>query len=255
MNAPPKRVAMVVPFHAEPLEQLQQCVRSVNQQTYLTELILVGDGIEALTAMEGLARARGASTWSRFIHLPIAHADLGNMARVVGSLEAMVSGVDCIGFLDADNWLHPEHVQKLLALHELTLADVCTASRKICRGDGSEMFIDRESDGIQHVDTSCFLLMRPAFGLLAAWAYIPPEHSAISDRLFWSLAKLGSRRAGGGELGLAHCHEPTVYYRTRYAAHYRAIGEAAPPNAKADAAAPKGTFEIGPPYNFKWIVR
>jgi hypothetical protein len=246
------RVGIVVPFHTEPPEQLEQCITSVHLQTHPTELFLVGDGLEALAGMELFARERRLRKWASFITLPEAHADLGNVARVVGSLEAMAQGCDAIGFLDADNWLAPHHVATLLELQQRTRADVCTASRTICRVDGSEMLVDRENDGTRHVDTSCFLLQRSAFGLLPAWAYIPKSHAAISDRIFWSLVK---GKLGGRELALSHSAEPTVFYRSRYSAHYRALGERPPEGSKADAVAPRGTFEIGPPFNFKLQVR
>src|SRR3954471_1630866 len=109
------RVAVVVPFHSEPLEQLERCVASVREQTYACELVMVSDGGRPYTPPDS----------TRLLHLPHAHGDFGNCARAIGALEAMGSGADAVAFLDADNWLHPEHIARMVALHESTGAVIC----------------------------------------------------------------------------------------------------------------------------------
>jgi hypothetical protein len=123
---------------------------------------------------------------------------------------------------------------------------VATATRTLCRVDGSTLYLDSESDGLRHVDTSCLFLRREAFGWLPAWGLIPRELAAHGDRVFWSLLMNYTTAAER-----RHCLEPTVFYRTRYAIHYRNLGEQPPATAKELEETTPGTYTIGPPYNWK----
>ncbi len=225
------RVAVVVPFHAEPPDQLERCVASVEEQTHPCELVMVSDGGRPYTPTGSDARV---------LHLPHAHGDFGNCARAIGAIEAMGAGVDAVAFLDADNWLHPEHIARMVALHESTKAPVCTASVTLVRVDGSVMPIASPSDGKVHVDTSAIFVTREAFPLLPLWAFVPRELAQMGDRVWWQLAK-------NSGYPRAHCTEPTVYYRDRYAAHYRALGEPLPPEAKEMQEIPQGVYRVAVP--------
>jgi len=230
------KVAIVTSFHAEPLEQIAQCVRSVAEQElrgdHTLEHVIVVDGADPAIVGRAVLQSRmPTQKFPRVISLPVAHADFGNCARGVGALDAVARGFDAICFLDGDNWFEPAHVQTMIGLHLRAGADVCTASRTICRVDGSPMFFDKESDGVTHVDSSCFFVTRPAFHVLPFWAFVPPSHAAVGDRVFWEMVK-------HSPTSHAHSEARTVNYRTRYAVHYRAIGETPPPEAKENAPPP-----------------
>jgi hypothetical protein len=155
------------------------------------------------------------------IELPRAHADYGNTPRTIGSLSANSQGYDAIAYLDADNWLYPDHLGAMVELHERTGAQLCTATRTIHRVDGSLMFVDRESDGVKHVDTNCLFLTRPLFRLITLWAMMPIELAPHCDRIFWQAVLVRDPRR-------AHHEQPTVAYRTRHRVHYQRLGEAPP---------------------------
>jgi hypothetical protein len=236
------KVAIVTPFHAEPLIQLAHCIRSVGQQEqglehFQLEHVLVADGGDVGLAVDAM-KVSGIPTvcFPRVLSLPVAHADFGNCARAVGALDAVARGFDAVGFLDADNWIERAHVERMVALHRATGAPICTASRMICRVNGSPMFADKESDGDLHTDTSCLFVTREAFRLLPFWAFIPRSAAAIGDRVFWTMV----RNSHG--LERAHCRLRTVNYRTRYAVHYRAINEEPPPEAKENPPPPGGVM-------------
>lgn len=235
------RVAIVVPFHGEPVDQLEQCIQSVFSQTYPCELVLVGDGpAPSLTNdprfvdVYDVARQSSAC---RLIWLPKAHADFGNCARSIGALEAMGVGVDAVGFLDADNWLEPTHVAEMVALHEQSGAQLCTTSMWLARIDGTLMAQCADTDGENHADTSSIFVLRSAFHLLSLWSMIPVELAPIGDRVWFMLAKTA-------KVQRAHNKRPTVFYRTRYAPHYRAAGEEPPPGAKETPDLPPGEYHI-----------
>jgi hypothetical protein len=166
------------------------------------------------------------STWDAdHVVLPRAHADYGNTPRAIGSLLAHGEGYDAIAYLDADNWLYPEHVAAMVALHDQSGAPVCTATRTIHRVDGSLMFVDTESDGIKHADTNCLFFTREMFRLLPLWSMMPRELAPHCDRLIWSAII-------GRDVDRGHCSTPTVAYRTMHRVHYERVGETPPPGAR-----------------------
>src|SRR5262249_33103168 len=143
--APPRaqpRVAVVTPYCGETPEILAKCCDSVRDQTFACAHVLVADGHPQpwMEKWDGM-----------HIVLPRAHQDNGNTARMIGAMSAVNQGFDAIAFLDADNWYEPDHIARMVALHRRTQAEVCTAGRMIVREDGSPMFVDWESNGIDFV--------------------------------------------------------------------------------------------------------
>jgi glycosyltransferase involved in cell wall biosynthesis len=210
------RVAVVTPYHGEAPEILKACRGSVRNQIYSCTHVLVADG---------LPRPRMQNAGTLHIVLPRAHHDNGNTARMIGAMSAVNQGFDAIAFLDADNWYEPDHIARMVALHRRTGAEVCTAGRMIVREDGSPMFVDWESNGVDFTDTSCLWLTGRALTLLPLWGMMPVAAGPIGDRVFW-------RAVLNQGLSLAHDPSPTVAFRTRYRFHYERAGETPPDGAK-----------------------
>jgi len=212
------RVAVVTPYFREAESVLRQCHDSVRAQTYPCRHFMIADGYPQ----------QAVSTWDvEHNLLSRSHDDCGNTPRSVGSICAASQGFHAIAYLDADNWFQPTHIETMLELHRRTGAVVCTAGRSIHRLDGSLMIAsDRHSDGRNHVDTSCILLMRPAFAMIQIWTQMPRELSAACDRVFWGSVVVQ-------RFARAHSHAPTVAYRTPYSIFYEQMGEAAPPEGKS----------------------
>jgi len=210
------KIAVVTPYHKEDIAIIRRCHESVATQTFACRHILVADGFP----LDPIDR------WnSDHIKLPQSHGDIGSTARVIGSFNAIGSGFDGIAFLDADNWYGPEHIAKLLELYRSTAAPFLSSSRYLCRLDGSVMGLCHMSDGRTFVDTSCMLLMRPAFGLIQNWCLMPDYAHIIGDRVFFYLAK-----ASGVQT--AHLDLPTLYYRCSKAGNYDHFGEQHPPGVQ-----------------------
>jgi hypothetical protein len=233
------KVAIVTPFHGESVEVLAQNMRSVYDQVHTKrhtiEQVIVADGDDPGRAVEAMDVARlPTRAFPYLISLPVAHRDWGDCARAVGALDAVARGCDAIAFLDGDNWFAALHVSTMIELHESRGVPICTAGRMICRVDGSQMFPDLESDGEAHVDANCLFVTREAFYLLPIWAFVPLSHAAAGDRVFWQIVK----SAPG--IAYAHSSAPTVNYRSRYAVHYRKLGEPPPPEAKENPPHPRG---------------
>jgi len=236
-------VGMVITCSHEPLDWLIQAFESVVDQTTATRPIIVCDGPLAAEVELFRSQARHAD----WISADAPHGDAGDWARTAGALHAAALGYDAVGFLDGDNWLERDHVEKMLALE----VDIATCARFICHMDGRVLNEDHECDGVVHVDTSCFMLRRNAFGLLAHWALIPRALAPACDQLFWGCAKAAIRER---QMTHAHSSVPTVNFRSRYAVHYQRLGLEPPPGSKPNIQLPPGTYRVPWPFEQEIVV-
>ncbi len=215
-TAPALRVAVVTPFHREPVAWLEACQRSVASQTHPCTHILVGDAATVRPPLPGLV-----------LPLPQAAGDWGDTPRAVGSMYAAGLGFDAIAFLDADNAFDAEHIARLVALQRQTGAVVLSARRRFISLDGQPMADCLSSDGEAFCDTNCLMVMRPAFGEMAQWAVMDPAFHAIDDRVIWqALQAAGHARA--------HSPQVTVSYRVSQPGIYRDLGWPLPDGVRED---------------------
>lgn len=203
------RIAVVTPYHLEPLELLEQCHQSVLAQQVQADHYMVADG-HPNDVVAG---------WNvRHVVLPESSGYGGCAPRCVGSMLADAAGYDFIAYLDADNWYEPTHLASLLQAHQRTGSPVCASLRTFHKPDGTPLDITEPmEDALRHVDTSCFLLHRSAFGVLPVWVRMPQRLAALNDRVF--LAALRHAR-----LPISSTGERTVHYRTLHETHYQAAG-------------------------------
>jgi hypothetical protein len=211
------RVAVVTPYHLEPLETLRRCHDSVASQT-------LGEVLHVMVA-DGHPRPELDAWPVRHTKLASAHGDYGDAARTIGSMDAAGLGVDAIAFLDADNWYEPDHLETLVRLQRETSAHIVTAARNLRRPDGSLLGACTICDGERFCDTSGYFITRAAFGALGAWSFKDPASAIVGDQVLWSIVK-------GSNARLAHSPRPTVNYTTMWAVNYVERGEPPPAGAK-----------------------
>lgn len=222
------RVAVVSPYHREPVSVLRRCVDSVAAQTHPCTHILVADGA---------ADPRVAGWPVQHISLPCSHADCGDTPRLIGSASAYAQGFDALCWLDADNWFEPEHVESLLDLAIQARVLVATATRMLHRSDGGVLGVCTESDGVHFTDTNCYLLLREAMPAAHAWGFKDLGHGPIGDRYMWRYVR---QRV----TDRVHNPRPTVNYTTRFAHHYLELGAPLPPDAKIIVGDDDGSFRV-----------
>ena len=213
-------IAIVTPYYKEPRHMIERCLRSVAAQDLPVTHFVVSDG--------------HPQDWIddhpvRHLRLGRSHGDYGNTPRAIGGILAASEGFDAIGFVDADNWLAPDHASSCLqvaadAPEEL---DYVVASRCLARDDGSTLpFLTRDDRDGSHVDTNCFFLLPGSFHTLGQWGVMPKPLSVIGDRIY-----AGSLRAQG--LRSARNPKVTVHYLCTWAFVFQAVGEPVPDYAKS----------------------
>jgi cellulose synthase/poly-beta-1,6-N-acetylglucosamine synthase-like glycosyltransferase len=205
------KFAIITPYYNESPALLRRCIESVVRQTVPVEHLLIADGVpQSWLDTEPV----------RHIKLDKSHGDYGNTPRGIGSLLAISEGFDGFGFLDADNWLEPKHVQ--LCAQFGTGFDYVIAQRHFRRPDETIMLVQ---DGTSHVDTNCLFLLKGAFLVAPFFSMMPKELSAIGDRVF-------TRALQERGLKVASVPVKTVNYHCMWEGCYRALGEPPPPGAK-----------------------
>ena len=212
------RYAIITPYYKESTEVLKHCIKSVLDQTVAADHFVVADGFPQ-DWIDG--------TGVRHIRLDRSHADFGDTPRGIGAMIAASEGYQAIGFLDADCWLEPSHVEYCLELAEQAGpigCDYVIALRHERRPDGTIMNVGQVSPEL-HVDTNCYFFLRSAFHVLPVWSSIPREVSIVGDRLFYKAVKANSLRS-------VIAARKTVNYTCMWESIYRSMGEPPPDGAK-----------------------
>jgi hypothetical protein len=210
-----RRYAVVTPYHGEDRALIERCVLSVQRQTVSADHLVIADGMPQPWLDDQPVR---------HIRLDRPHGDYGNTPRGVGAVLAVSEDYDGIGFLDADNWLDPRHVELCIASAQAGLPDYVIAHRHFRRPDGTIIPID-DQDARDHVDTNCLFLLRPSYFIVSHFALVPKELAPIGDRIFY-----GAVKAAGLKPSIVLVK--TVNYHCLWEAPYRDVGEAPPPGAK-----------------------
>lgn len=211
------KIAVVTPYYRENADILRQCHESVLAQTISCQHIMVADGHPA--------DLFDASPRTDHVILPRANGDNGNTPRGIGSMLAASWGYDAVAYLDADNWYAPQHIETLINAVMTRRAPIGASKRTFHTLEGALMPISEVGEERhEHVDTSCYLITRPAFELFPFW-FMPKELGPVCDRIiFHAILRRG--------LQIAFTDERTVAFRSQYAQHYEGAGMTPPPDAK-----------------------
>lgn len=205
-------ICVVTPYFQTETVWLQQAHDSVRQQSVAAHHILVCDGSTP---------AQLQSFQGSHVVLQRNYKDYGNTPRLIGCYHAIARDADAIAFLDADNWFLHDHLEGLQRFAEANRLDACASARMLHRLDGSWMAKCPQVNARPYIDTSCLLVMKPAFRHLIAWVLYPQSVAAEADQQVWNHMKSMGVRLG-------FLDKATLAYRTRHAVHYQMSGEAAP---------------------------
>ena len=178
---------------------LDWCSRSVADQSYPCDHIKVADGGYQFCT----------------IRLPQSANDIGSTPRAIGSAYAFGQGYDAVCWLDSDNWLVPDHVERLVKHHYTTGKPIVASGRWVTdvAGELVEECVE-QVPGSGFFDTNTYLVTKEAKWFAALWSMLMPNQHIIGDRILSKYAE-----------GHVSCHyAPTVYYRSRLKFHYDRYG-------------------------------
>ena len=173
---PLMKICVVTPYFRTETAWLQQAHDSVREQTVPAHHILICDGSEP---------AQIQSFQGSHIVLQRNYKDYGNTPRLIGCYHAIARGADAIAFLDADNWFDRGHLEGLERFARDNRLDACSSGRMLHRLDGSWMAKCSQVNARPLIDTSCLLVMKPAFQHLLAWTLFPNAVAAEADQHVW----------------------------------------------------------------------
>ncbi len=209
------KICVITPYFQTNEDWLRVAHDSVRQQSLPAHHILVCDGSKPA----GLTDFKGTH-----VILQRNYRDYGNTPRLIGCYQAMQMDADAIAFLDADNWYYPDHLAGLAQFVTDHSLDAAASGRMLHRLDGTPLMKCPVVDGRTHIDTSCMLIMKPAFRHMIAWVLMPQDIAGMMDQMVWKhMLDLGTR--------LGFLDRQTMAYRTRHASHYTMAGETPPPEA------------------------
>ena len=201
-------IAVITPYYQERTSLLEQCHASVQAQTTPCLHVLVADGhpqpeLDAWTVDH--------------LRLPCSHRDIGSTPRLIGAIHAIGLGCELITFLDADNWLQPDHCATVLEAVRSSGAAFLSTSRRLHAPDGTYFADCPNTDPDRFIDTNCMTFARPAFPLLQHWVLMPSYAHLIGDRVMLDHV----RRSG---LPRRHLDITSVCYRCGKDGIYRQLG-------------------------------
>ena len=137
----------------------------------------------------------------RHLRLDMSHDDFGGTPRRLGALLATSEGYRGIGFLDADNWIADDHVERCVeaATEVGPDCDYVIARRFLTRPDGTT--IDVKNPHLsEDVDTNCLFFLEGSYHSLHHWVTNFPAtvchqrpRGGVRAKELWPAAGTGKR--------------------------------------------------------------
>lgn len=223
------KVFVVTPYFQEPIEWLRECHESVMRQSAACTHVMIADGNP---------RPEIDSWQVMHVKLPQGARDHGGTPRGIGGMFAQGQRAEAIAYLDADNWYHDDHIERMIDCVARGGAEVGVATMRVFTADkGFSEPHDDKAHSDFFVDTNRLFLTRAVFNCLDVWARIPPRLSVIHDRLFWLILISHARR---------YCvyDQETVAYRTRHRGYYLQRDIPLPENPKNNAAQIRESYDF-----------
>jgi glycosyltransferase involved in cell wall biosynthesis len=212
------KIAVITPYHNPDSPYLNQCITSVQDQSYKKIMhVMIGDGCSL-----------GATPTYQNLHniaLPKNLNNYGDSPRSIGVVYAFSLGVDAVMFLDSDNWYAPFHVETMVKACIAVQSDVVTSRRYLSHLNGSVLGICPESDGVIFCDTNCLMITRRLAEEAGVWWLIPEDMHVIDDRFVWDTLIHATDK-------ITSTNTASVFYRTAFEFHYRLFNLAPPLGTK-----------------------
>lgn len=220
----PPRVLVITAYYKEDRAMIEKAIASVRAQTAAAKGLAI---VDQMLVADGFPQGWIDEAGLRHVKLDRAHGDYGNTPRGVGSLLAISEDWDAICWLDADNWLEPNHVEACLA-RAAEIGPDCdwVMARRIYRRPDGSLIPIRVSE--TDIDTNCFFFLPGSYHLLHHFAAQPKEIAIAGDQVFHQVLTAAGLNGGRVE-------DHTVDYLCLWENIYRLIGEEPPEGARPPA--------------------
>ena len=202
-------------YFGEDRTTIEKCIESVRSQTVPVDHIVVADGAPQ-DWIDGYV--------AQHVRLCRSHGDYGNTPRAIGSTIAIAEAYQAFSFLDADNWLEPDHFEHCLGIAQQGHCDLVIALRQFMRLDGSLMPVRDRNPKV--IDTNCFFFLPPVYYAVPRFGQVPKGLSGIGDVVFWQFLRSQLLRA-------RIANKPTVSYLCKCEETYKALGEIPPQDSRS----------------------
>lgn len=206
------KIAVITSYFNEKSAMLNRAHESVLAQTVPCNHFIVVDG--------GILRDPPLD--AQIVYLSNNHNNYGDTPKWIGAISALSQGYDAIAFLDADDWLSPEHIENCLNAIKKSDSKICITNRQLHRPDGTVIDVH---EGMDIHQSHCVLIMAEAARKLLSLSIKPNAMCEIGDRIMWAAIR---------EKKIPYAFEPnqTYHYTTTWRVHYEAINETLPDGSK-----------------------
>lgn len=225
------KFAVITAYYKEDRSVIDKAIKSVQYQ--------LPSGLDVIHYLVADGFPQEFESTEKLVHIPLpkSHNDYGDTPRIVGATLAVRDGCYGLMFLDADNYMYPEHIQAAVGAHLEHNQNLIIAKRDMVSEDGTVIKHNRsEEDAFKHVDTGCFVFFKEEIFRALEWAKIPSPLSVLGDRYFWNL----HQKSYPGTFG--YVNTPTLAYTCLWKDVYEFAGITPPANAKSLDTSAKDNF-------------
>ena len=166
---------VIIPTTGSP--EVRIAIESVLNQTQPTACYLVCDGDAYFSSVKEIASSYGSRI--SVCYLPINVGSNGFYGHRIYAAFSHLINTEYLLYLDQDNWMNLDHVEKCIDLIQKNSLDWCYSLRTIVSKDGERIALDNcESLGkwpvfsgdYNHIDTNCYCLKTDvAIKISQAW--------------------------------------------------------------------------------------
>ena len=211
----------ITPVYDPNIEYLKQNIKSVKSQTIPVKHMLVFDG------PKGLAKAKEHKvdlSGVEILELPVCHQDYGDTPRYMGTVSAFSRGADAIFWIDDDNWIEPNHTEKMIKdLNEKQ--PIATCQRNVCTLEGEVMGECFETDPYKFIDMNCYVIHKSVKNICTTLWTMRPDMHIFDDKVLYASIRQN-------KIPFGYYKTPTVNYRSNFNFHYQYYGFPIPEGAK-----------------------
>jgi len=142
----------------------------------------------------------------------------------MGTVSAFSRGADAIFWIDDDNWIEPNHTEKMIKdLNEKQ--PIATCQRNVCTLEGEVMGECFETDPYKFIDMNCYVIHKSVKNICTTLWTMRPDMHIFDDKVLYASIRQN-------KIPFGYYKTPTVNYCSNFNFHYQYYGFPIPEGAK-----------------------